>query len=51
MPPKPNEYYRLRSCPLIVLQMNVNVTATKKKRKDPKFMSSKGLVGRADSKQ
>jgi hypothetical protein len=33
MPPKPNEYHRLRSCPLLVLQMNINITATKKKKK------------------
>lgn len=42
MPPKPNEYHRLRSCPLLVLQMNINMTATKKKKKDPKAKAIKG---------
>jgi len=42
MPPKPNEYHRLRSCPLLILQMNINMTATKKKKKDPKAKAVKG---------
>ena len=48
MPPKPNEYYHLRSCPLLVLQMNVNITATKKKKKDPRSKALKAETGKAD---
>jgi hypothetical protein len=47
MPPKPNEYHRLRSCPLLVLQMNINMTATKKKKKDLKTKGSKGETSKA----
>lgn len=51
MPPKPNEYHRLRSFPLLILQMNINMTATKKKKKDlktkvSKIQSSKGELSK-----
>lgn len=31
--PKAGEFYRIRSSPLIILQLNVNMTAVKKKKK------------------
>ena len=33
MPPKEGEAYRMRSSPLIILQLTVNITASKKKKK------------------
>lgn len=40
IPPGPNEFYSLRSTPLIVLQLNINQTATKKKKKKSKLFKA-----------
>lgn len=36
MKPGPNDFYKMKSIPLIILQMNVNITSAKKKKKKTK---------------
>lgn len=44
IPPKQGEFYRIKSYPLIILQLNVNMTAVKKKKKRSRNQKRDDLV-------